>query len=546
MMAGLNQEDRPADHVDNTVGPGAPVTLPRLRASQWPLWVWRRLTSMSTALALLLLLAVAAVPGSLFPQRSSDPNGVVQFVRAYPDWAGLVESLQLFTVYTSIWFSAIYLLLFVSLIGCVIPRLRYHVTALRQPPPMTPARLSRLPVHMERTFAKSAVEPAAAIEDAARQLRRHGYRARVYQDPIQGASVSAERGYLRETGNLLFHVALVGILFTTAIGGGFSYTGQRVVVEGQSFVNTRSAFDSFSAGRWFSGDMLGPFSLALDRFAVTYDETDVAALGMVTDYTAAVSVTRKGQTTSAPGQIRVNEPLAVGDAQVYLLGNGYAPQITIKDATGSVVFSDAVPFLPQDTNLTSVGVVKAPDGMQQQVGMIGFFYPTQATAASGAFYSAYPDLVNPVLTLNVYTGDLGLDSGAPKSVYSLDTSAMTAMAGATSGAPALQLRPGQVADLPSGLGTVELEEVKRFASFEVARDPTKAFILVFAVLILIGLAAGLFIPRRRVWVRATAHRGSLHLEYAGLARGDDPGLYAAVAAIADFPLATLQSTEEPQ
>ncbi|MBK0296739.1 cytochrome c biogenesis protein ResB, partial [Bacillus sp. S34] len=36
---------------------------------------WRQLTSMRTALFLLMLLALAAIPGSLVPQRTADPNG---------------------------------------------------------------------------------------------------------------------------------------------------------------------------------------------------------------------------------------------------------------------------------------------------------------------------------------------------------------------------------------------------------------------------------------------------------------------------------------
>jgi len=99
---------------------------------------------MRTALFLLLLLAIAAVPGSLVPQRSSDPNGVTQYFADNPDLAPALDTIQAFDVYSSAWFSAIYLLLFVSLIGCVIPRTRHHLQALRAKPPKTPARLARL------------------------------------------------------------------------------------------------------------------------------------------------------------------------------------------------------------------------------------------------------------------------------------------------------------------------------------------------------------------------------------------------------------------
>ena len=62
---------------------------------------------MRTAIVLLLLLAVAAVPGSMWPQRSSDPNGVIQFFANNPQLAPVLDRIQLFDVYTSVWFSAI-------------------------------------------------------------------------------------------------------------------------------------------------------------------------------------------------------------------------------------------------------------------------------------------------------------------------------------------------------------------------------------------------------------------------------------------------------
>ena len=86
---------------------------------------------MRTALILLLLLALGAVPGSLVPQRSSDPNGVVAYQANNPDTFKILDSLGLFSTFTSPWFSAIYLLLFVSLVGCIIPRLKHHLDALR-------------------------------------------------------------------------------------------------------------------------------------------------------------------------------------------------------------------------------------------------------------------------------------------------------------------------------------------------------------------------------------------------------------------------------
>jgi cytochrome c biogenesis protein len=555
---------RPSDYDDGTTpsrgasgdggGPGgggdATVTSPKLGPVGWLRFAWRQLTSMRTALLLLLLLAIAAVPGSLVPQRSSDPNGVTQYFASNPDLAPVLDNFQMFDVYTSAWFSAVYLLLFVSLIGCIIPRTKHHLEALRARPPRTPARLSRLAGYTERALPVpegSSVEAAAeaAITRAATQLKKAGYRVERYE--LRGeASVSAERGYLRETGNLVFHTALIGVLATVAIGGGFGFAGQRVVVEGQSFVNTLAAFDSFNPGRFFDPTSLEPYRLTLDGLDAVYETQNPDALGQPIDFTARVTV-QGSDGEPAARTVKVNEPLRVYDTDVYLLGNGYAPTITVRDPDGEIVFTDSVPFLPQDKNLTSIGVVKVTDGLDEQLGMVGFFYPTQTTLSSGAFASSYPDLVYPVLTLNVYAGDLGINEGTPTSVYTLDPTGMEQLTGGKTGVDSLELMPGETADLPGGRGTVTFENadpdaaggeyaksVPRFASFDIHHDPSQGWVLVFALLILAGLMVSLFVPRRRLWVKAaTRADGTVVLEYAGLARGEDPGLDRAVAEFAD-------------
>jgi cytochrome c biogenesis protein len=496
---------------------------------------------MRTALFLLLLLAVAAIPGSLVPQHSADPNGVAQYKIDHPTLYPILNALQVFDTYTSVWFSAIYLLLFISLIGCVVPRIKHHIDTMRAKPPRTPVRLTRMAGYTSRV-APAGVRAADAVASARALLKSSGYRATVYEKGDQ-LSVSAERGYLRETGNLLFHSALLGILIAVGVGGGFGYTGQRIVVDGQTFVNTLVNYDSFNPGRFVNTGSLSPYSVTLDRLDVTYESANKNAIGQPLDYTAHVT-TKNPSGETEKRTIKVNEPLEIGGTNVYLLGNGYAPQITVRDPSGQVVFQDSVPFLQQDANYTSLGIVKVPDGLKKQLGMIGFFYPTkgESSTGGGALTSTFPGLRDPVLSLNVYAGDLGLDKGVPVSVYALDTDKLTELAGAGTGTKALQLKPGQTVELPNGLGTVTFDRVQRFASLDVHHDPSQGWVLVFAICVLGGLLASLFVPRRRVWVKALPQTdGSIVLEYAGLARGEDAQLASAVAALADKHHAQLGS-----
>ncbi|MEL0200505.1 MAG: cytochrome c biogenesis protein ResB, partial [Aquiluna sp.] len=393
----------------------------------WGRWFWRQLTSMRTALFLLLLLALAAIPGSLYPQRSADPNGVRLYFDQQPEFAALLDSLQLFDVYTSVWFSAIYILLFVSLVGCVLPRTQVHLNALRAKPVETPKKLERMPAYLSLSNDSEQLTKAESV------LRSRGFRVRRLED-----SVSAEKGYLKETGNLVFHYSLVLLLIAVGIGGGFSFSGQRVLVEGDTFVNNLASYDAFSPGPLFYENELQPFSMTLEDFQVVYDLRNPANLGQPVDFIANVSLD-DGESTSN-SDIRVNFPLEAPGANVFLTGNGFAPVITLYDGVGNIAFSGPVVFLPQDSNMTSLGVIKAPDALPEQIGIIAFFYPTAEELASGAYTSIYPDPIDPLLTMNVYLGDLGLDAGIPRNVYALDITDMELIAGRDGPSPAVELR----------------------------------------------------------------------------------------------------------
>lgn len=501
--------------------PGAPtkdrnrgaVLNPRLGLGGTARFLWRLLTSMRTALILLVLLAVAAIPGSLVPQRSSDPNGVTQFKANNPELFDFYESLQLFDTYSSPWFSAIYLLLFVSLIGCILPRIAHHWSVLRQDPPDAPTSFARLEVN-EVVPAPEGVD--AALASAESTLRRARYRV-----VREGNTLRAERGYLRETGNLVFHVALVGILFTIGFAGGFGWSGQRIIVEGQAFTNQLSSYETFNPGRFFDEQSLEPYGVQLSTFTPEYQLDTVKNAWMPIDFTANVTVTEAGESREAV--LKVNEPLSMGGSSMYLLGNGFAPVITVRDSAGTVVFSQPVVFLSQDANLTSVGVVKIPDGLTQQVGMKGFFYPTATELDSGALTSSNPNPDKPTVTFNVYTGDLGLDAGIPSNVFELNTDLMKQIAGNHTDVNVI-LGLGDSVELPGGLGSVEFSDLKRFIGVDIRHDPTQLGVGLSTAFAIGGLLISFSTRRRRVWVVGTAAPSGDTVRWGALSRSEDPGL----------------------
>ena len=482
-------------------------------------YAWRQLTSMRTALFLLLLLAIAAVPGSILPQRGIDPSAVTQYLDDHTSSGPWLDRLGFFDVYASPWFSAIYLLLFVSLVGCLLPRTRTHLRAARARPPRTPARLDRLPVHRHASIDTGA--------DDVMRMARKALRAKRYRVDVRSDSVAGERGYLRESGNLVFHLSLVGLLIAVAIGTLFGYRGEILVTVGQGFSNVLADYDSFDPGTEFDAADLPPFRFTLDSLDVEF-ETEAAGnqFGAPRDFSAELTVVPAPDAEPRNETLAVNDPLAVGDARVYLSGNGYAPVLTVRDANGDVAFSQPVPFIPQDSNYTSLGVVKVPDAAPEQIGIQAFLLPTAVVDPELGPISVFPDAGDPRIFLTAFTGDLGLDDGAPQSVYRLDTEGMTQLTTPDGETFRASLAPGESVDLPGGAGTITFDRLERFAALDVREDPAKYWALVFAVLAMAGLVASLFAPRRRVWVRVAGGEGatSTVVEVAGIARGDDPGL----------------------
>jgi cytochrome c biogenesis protein len=517
-------------------------------SSGWGRWAWRQLTSMRTALILLFLLALGAIPGSLLPQEGNDPAAVQQYYASHASLAPWLNRLDLFNVYASPWFAAIYLLLFASLVGCVVPRCFKLVGAARTPPPRAPRNLARLP---HASSYESALSPQDAVASAAavlggQRFRLRRSRAGAADSRDSGHWVSAEKGYLREVGNLLFHLSLLGVLVSIAAGGLLGYKTDKLLVQGQNFADTASALDEVHLGRLVSDSDLAPFTLTLNNFTADYIQSG-ESLGQPTNFDA--DVTYASSPGAKPGNyhIRINDPLNVDSLKVYLIGHGYAPEFKVTAANGQVT-EGATPFVPAQTGtFESDGVVKAPGSTAgTDLGFEGVFEPT-ALDEGGTLRSIFPAADNPAVSLIAYYGDLGLDTGAPQSVYQLDTTGMTKL----SGSPHL-MTPGQTWTLPGGKGSITFVGVKQWVSLQMTYDPGQMPALVCGILALAGLLLSFFVRRRRVFVRAVpgpSGTGSV-VTVGGLTRSDASGGFeeefaelAVEIAAAEPPLAELSPAE---
>ncbi|MEU6826200.1 cytochrome c biogenesis protein ResB [Streptomyces atriruber] len=497
--------------------------LPRLGVIGWVRWFWRQLTSMRVALILLLMLSLGAIPGSLIPQNNVDELKVQDFMDRHTTLAPLYDKLQLFDVYSSVWFSAIYILLFVSLIGCIVPRTWQFVGQLRGRPPGAPRKLTRLPAY---TTWRTEAEPEQVHEAALAMLKQRRFRAHTAGSGA-GSSVAAEKGYLREAGNLLFHIALIVMLIAFAAGQLFKSEGGKLVMEGDGFANTLSQYDDFKSGSLYDTDDLAPFSFKLDNFVGTYQEKGPNR-GTARTYRADVTYSEGPDGAEKKKSIEVNKPLDVDGSKVYLIGHGFAPAVTVRDGKGKVVYRASVPVLPIDQNGTATGAIKVMDGYRDkngrsdQLGFNAFFVPTFAGVGKGQMFSQFPAPNYPVLALSAYHGSLGVDSGVPQNVYQLDTRKMTKFKDAKGELLKQRLRPGETMKLPDGAGSITFEkDLKEWATFQISQQPGTKWALAGAIGAVLGLAGSLFIQRRRVWVRAVKGAdGVTVVEMAGLGRSE--------------------------
>lgn len=487
---------------------------------------WRNLTSMGTALVLLFLLALGAVPGALLPQRSLNASKVDEYLAQHPTIGPWLDKVQAFSVFSSFWFTSIYVLLFISLVGCLTPRMLEHVRSLRAVPVPAPRNLTRLPKHAEATVPG---EPDAVAERMAKRLKGWRQTTRTLEDGTR--EISAEKGYLREFGNIVFHFSLLGLLVAIAFGKLFGYEGNVIVIAdgGPGFCSASpAAFDSFRAGNVVDGTALHPSCLRVHDFDARYLPS-----GQATAFAANIDYQDGADLVSGtwrPYRLEVNHPLRIGGERIYLQGHGYAPTFTVTFPNGQTRTS-TVQWKPENAlTMLSSGVMRVdppggtyPDDRERrkhQIAIQGLFAPT-AELDGKLLSSSFPAMNAPAVAIDIYRGDSGLDSGKPQSLFSLDPSLIEQKR--LTKQARVNLKAGEQTKLDDGT-IVKFDGAVPFINVQVSHDPAQVWVLVFALTMMAGLLVSLVVRRHRVWIRiVSAQPGTVNVELGGLARTDNSG-----------------------
>jgi cytochrome c biogenesis protein ResB len=332
--------------------------------------------------------------------------------------------------------------------------------------------------------------------------------------------------YWGEWGSWLFHTSFFLLLVAVVWGKATGYQGLVTVVEGQSFTESRAGYDQLREGLLFNGQHAG-FTMRLDSFSATY-----AANGEATDYVSNVTVF-DGSREVEKKAIRVNDFLGYDGVNVYQQDYGWAPTIVVTNPQGQTVFDGPVQFSDAADQLGNKsegeGVLKVPDfgytipgantpiqlGARMVVfpdarvipaiGSNGAIDPTQTQYGPGGFTAR-----NPVIELQLYVGDLGLDTGQPQNVNTLDTSRMQPY---FSDAHVVPVALGQsypfVLPGPRGQNvqfTIAFPQLRQYSLFQVSKDSGVPLVYLTFFLVMTGLLTKLYL-RPLLERRARSRRG---------------------------------------
>jgi len=480
---------------------------------------------MRTAIVLLLMLAAAAVVGSLIPQIPNSPQRVAAYQIDHPLWAKLWQAAGFFDVFGSWWFALITTLLFVSLVACLLPRSRAMIRAARAKP-IHARELDAFPAFAER---RVAMPPEAAAAGAATALRHKRYRVEL---DTSAGSVAAEKGALREIGSLAFHWAFLLLLIAVIVGKGTGYVGHATIVEGYGWTDAQFNYDGdLRTGRFFGGNFSGT-QIQLQNF-----EDDFRTSGIPMDFQSQLTLTAPGG-TAEQADVRINHPVVFNGIRIYQFGFGWAPIIQVKrgDTTlfdGPVVLGQTTPPGGNPLAQPWTGFVKLTT-LRPQIAIAVRLYP-DAGAYLQSLATGVPQPMTqanaPFMDYEVWQGKL-LDN----SLTTLDTRFMHQTSsgligkGWTVDATRGCVISGTSGAIPASVGhvtcpnsggpatlTMGFPDLRQYTTLQISHDATVPWVLAAAILIVLGLLPALYISRRKVWVRARPDGTGSVLQVGGFA-----------------------------
>jgi cytochrome c biogenesis protein ResB len=415
---------------------------------------WHGYTRMRTAIYFLMGILGIVLIGTFVPQEfTSASQKVTDFLAAHQNLNDLAThlGLPLTSVFVSPLFYILLASLYIALLSCVITRGRALIIRTLRRYPRTPQ-------------------------------------------------------YWGEWGSWLFHTSFFLLVVAVVWGKATGFDGIMTITEGQRVAETRASYDTLQEGMLFDGHHSG-YEVQLNKFSAP-----LQANGMPSDFVSNMTLYDAGKPVLTQ-DVRVNEYLGYNGVDFYQQDYGWAPHMVVRNPAGEVVSDNDIQMISDDKT-ASTGVVKVPafnytlPGASKpvQIGAKLVLYPDaqalpQVSGANNSLGLSYaPGTAaanNPVLEVQLFVGDLGLDNGSSQDVFSIDTSAMTPYYSGAA-AFALPLHQTTTLALPAANGgtanfTISFPDLRQFSLFHVKKDSGVPLVYSAFILTMVGLLTKLYL-----------------------------------------------------
>ena len=429
---------------------------PRLRS------LWTRLRSREMALALLAVVMLATIAGTLVPQSALTAAAEYDaWKAANPLGSALAETIGLTHVYQSWWFLSLLGLLFLSLLACTLSRIRQirKLDRIRHQEGREIPYWVRMP---QNHVAVPSMSAEAAFAAAAAALGDAGYHVR--RDAARGHLV-AEKGRFGVWGSTVLHVGIMIILLGGVYSGAGKMAGYFELAEGQAFTDRHDAYLQIDEGPLF-GERHPEFQVRLERVEAEHWEN-----GQLKGITSFVTL-RSPQGDVQPATLGIDRPLSYQGATIYQANRyGFAALLTLKDAQGKTVTSGYVNF---PTPKESAGPA-----------FNSFAVPMTALRAEADLHLASPGAL---VSAEVWRQDQPEQPWLYLFLRDAD------------GDIVFQGKLGQGEAVPAGAYSLSLSGLARWAGFPVVRDPGIPIIYAGFALCTLGAALIYLLVPKRAWV----------------------------------------------
>ena len=430
-------------------------------------WLWHFITSMKFAIVIMLMLAALAIVGALViqapPGVMDDPQSKAEWIASvrprFGGWTDLMDTLQVFTIFSSYLFRLLVALLAASLIACTVQRIPGTWRTMTKPHvDVGPAFFEHAPQHEAMTFQRS---PADVMATTQQVLKRKGYRSLTLDDGV--VHLYADRNRWAPWAGLVAHASIVFIVLGAMIGSMWGFRdGQFMLAEGSTSAIPR----------------LAGATITLNSFKDTYNTKTGAPL----DYVSDVTVSQDGEVVIDHHQLRVNDPLRYKGVSFYQAFFGPSAVVTVKDAEGKDLYAEGVPLAWSLDAGNKIGSFNLPD-QDLTVWVVGPTGPSDAAIKPGQ------------VALELYR----FSTGEAITQQTVDQGAATEIEGLT----------------------FTFDREAKYTGLSVANDPGTPVVWLGCFLLIAGFAVRLYVPYRRLWGRLeTRPDGGSSLAIAAVGRRD--------------------------